>query len=412
MTGLLPASASTEIPGHEAKLIAGSGKTRLASGLFALGSWWIRNLPYVRVLLGITGFSTELFRGQEVSIPYSLANGAFALYAMVVAIRGRSQSGVFGLLALFADTIFFLILANQGAGFAIWLPWIFYFYLLTAAIAYHRPWEVLIVVGISISFCVFAPQPHLSLLRRAVVIAGVMACAFAVHKRLLEGRLEELQREAGRARAEAERAATLVRQRIAADFHDGPLQSFISFHMRLEILRKLLERDHGAGLQELQGLQQLSQAQVRELRAFVRSMRPVEGDSANLAAAVRRITEEFEKESGIPVTFVGGEATFATAQETGGDVLQMIREALHNVQKHARATRVAVAMEKAGKTLGVSIDDNGVGFEFSGAYTLDELELLRLGPTSLKQRARSLNAEMILESWPGRGSGLKLKIPI
>jgi signal transduction histidine kinase len=62
--------------------------------------------------------------------------------------------------------------------------------------------------------------------------------------------------------------------------------------------------------------------------------------------------------------------------------------------------------------LEISVDDNGRGFHFSGVYTLDELELLRLGPASLKRRARALNAEMTLESRLGRGAGLKLRIPI
>ena len=90
----------------------------------------------------------------------------------------------------------------------------------------------------------------------------------------------------------------------------------------------------------------------------------------------------------------------------------MIRESLHNVQKHAGATRVAVALEKTERGLEISVDDNGHGFNFAGAYTLEELELLRLGPASLKRRARTLNAEMLLESRPGRGAGLKFRIPL
>jgi len=93
-------------------------------------------------------------------------------------------------------------------------------------------------------------------------------------------------------------------------------------------------------------------------------------------------------------------------------VVQMLREALHNVLKHASATRVAVSLERVAKTLELSVDDNGAGFHFSGVYTLDELELLRLGPVSFKRRARALNAEMTLESRPGRGAGLKLRVPI
>jgi signal transduction histidine kinase len=94
------------------------------------------------------------------------------------------------------------------------------------------------------------------------------------------------------------------------------------------------------------------------------------------------------------------------------EVLQMIREALHNVQKHAGATRVAVTMDKTERGIEVAIEDNGHGFNFAGTYSLEELELLRLGPASLKRRARSLSAELQLESRPGRGTGLKFRIPL
>ena len=148
------------------------------------------------------------------------------------------------------------------------------------------------------------------------------------------------------------------------------------------------------------------------MRTFVRNMRPLDVDGASLTAATRRLVDEFQKESGIAVTFTGGDRTFSAAPETCTDVLQMIREALSNVQKHAKATRVAVGLERNGKNLEISIDDNGRGFHFSGMYTLEELELLRLGPVSLKRRARSLGAEMILESRPGRGAGLRVKVPV
>ena len=94
------------------------------------------------------------------------------------------------------------------------------------------------------------------------------------------------------------------------------------------------------------------------------------------------------------------------------EVLQMVKETLTNVQKHASATRVAVALEKTDRALEISIDDNGHGFGFAGSYTLEELELLRLGPASLKRRARGLNADLTLESRPGRGAGIKFRIPL
>ena len=151
---------------------------------------------------------------------------------------------------------------------------------------------------------------------------------------------------------------------------------------------------------------------MRDLRTFLHSMRPVDVDGANLVATARRAAESFQKESGIPVTFLGTNSPLGLPQEMTSEVLQMMREALHNVQKHAGATRVAVAMEKTDRGLEISIDDNGHGFGFAGTYSLEELELLRLGPASLKRRARSLNADLVLESRPGRGTSIKVGIPL
>jgi signal transduction histidine kinase len=200
--------------------------------------------------------------------------------------------------------------------------------------------------------------------------------------------------------------------RIASDFHDGPLQSFISLQMRLEILRKVMDRDLTAGMTDLKQLQALAQSQVRDLRTFLHSMRPVDVDGANLVATARRAAESFQKESGIHVTFMGTNSPVGLPQEATQEVLQMLREALHNVQKHAAATRVAVALERTDRGLEISIDDNGHGFNFAGSYSLEELELMRRGPESLKRRARSINADLMLDSRPGRGTGIKFRIPL
>jgi len=249
-------------------------------------------------------------------------------------------------------------------------------------------------------------------LREIILVGGAFASAFSLQKRRLQSKLDEARTEMETLRSTIEVARENEQQRIAADFHDGPLQSMISFQMRLEILKKILERDKESGLDELAQLQDMSKAQVREMRAFVRDMRPLDVDGASLTAATRRLVDDFQKESGIPVTFVGAEKSFAAAPETCTDVLQAIREGLNNVRKHAKATRAAVAMEKVGRILEVSIDDNGVGFQFSGSYSLDELELLKMGPVSLKRRARSLGADLLIESKPGRGAGIKMKVPI
>ena len=302
-------------------------------------------------------------------------------------------------------------MASYGSERLLWLASAYFLFLLTEALVFYNPVEVAVIVGVSAIFCTVLPYGG-SRLERTVTVAGALACAFAVSKRRQTTQIDRLAEQLAEARKAAEKAAELERVRIASDFHDGPLQSFISLQMRLEILRKLLDRDMNAGLQELRELQALAQSQIRDLRTFLHSMRPVDVDGANLVATARRTAETFQKESGIPVTFLGTNTPVGLPQETTAEVLQMLREALHNVQKHAGATRVAVAMEKTDLGLEISVDDNGHGFNFAGSYSLDELELLRLGPASLKRRARSLSADLLLESRPGRGAGLKMRIPL
>ncbi len=245
-----------------------------------------------------------------------------------------------------------------------------------------------------------------------MVVGGVLAWAFAANKRQQGLEIERLRAKVSDAEKTAEKARETERMRIASDFHDGPLQSFISLQMRLEILRKVMERDLNAGMSDLKQLQALAQSQVGDLRSFLRSMRPVDVDGANLVATIRRSAESFQKESGIAVTFLGANSPIGLPAEMTLEVLQMVREALHNVQKHAGATRVAVALEKTDRGMEISVDDNGHGFGFVGSYSLEELELLRLGPASLKRRARSLNADLVVESRPGSGAGIKFRIPL
>ena len=373
---------------------------------------WDRYPGYARLLLGLATLAGEVVAARRPPVFFAVALAIFLLYSVGVLLRRRAHIGAFGLLALFGDTVFFLILADHGDQGSIWLASAFFVFLMAEAAAFYSAREVGIVVAITALFCAAAQKPHLAMLENVVLAAGVIAVAFAVNKRRLERRIEALESEAAMAREAAGKAAGAERQRIASDFHDGPLQSFISLQMRLEICRKLFERDRAAGMEELGQLQTLAEKQIRELRAFVRSMRPLDLDGTNLFAAGRRVAENFQKESGIPVTFVGQDKPLALPKETTAEVLQMLRESLANIHKHAGATRVAVAMERNGSALEVAVDDNGSGFHFSGSYNLEELELLRLGPVSLKRRARALNAEMNLESRPGRGAGLKFRIPL
>jgi signal transduction histidine kinase len=381
--------------------------------LFPLKFDWPRQIAWVRVVLATATLGISYFYPVHVA-PLLFFYGLPALYlvlSLIVAGRGTRPGGLLGLLALFGDAVYFLVLVSFGAG-GLWLASVFFLYLLAEALAFYGPVEVVVVVAVAAVFCAVLPYDGTRRLKPTVLVAGALTCGCAVHKRRYKARIEQLSEKLEEVQKGAEKIRESECQRIASDFHDGPLQSFISLQMRLEILRKLLERDFHAGMQDLMELQTLAQSQIRDLRVFLHSMRPVDMDGASLVATARRTAESFQKESGIPVTFLGTNTPLGLPQEVTAEVLQMIREALHNVQKHASATRVAVTIEKTDRGVEISVDDNGHGFNFAGTYTLEELEMLRLGPASLKRRARSLNADLQLESHPGRGAGLKFRIPL
>ena len=380
--------------------------------LFPLKYGWTHYAPWIRVGLAAAALILGLISPPAAAVQFYGLLAFYLVCGVVMALRGKAQTGMLGLLALFGDTVYFLILASWGSGLLLWLASLLFLFLLSEAIAFYGPVEVAVITAVSALFCAVLPYESLHALERTVLVAGALACGCAVMKRRQTVALERINEKMAELRVTAEKAREEESQRIASDFHDGPLQSFISLQMRLEILRKLMERDLNAGMQDLKELQVLAQSQVRDLRAFLHSMRPVAVEGGNLIATARRTAEHFQKESGIPVTFIGTNSPVGLPQEMTMEVLQMIRESLHNVQKHAGATRVALSLEKSDRGIEISVEDNGHGFTFAGTYNLEELELLRLGPASLKRRARSLNADLQLESRPGRGAGIKFRIPL
>ena len=152
-----------------------------------------------------------------------------------------------------------------------WMSALLCTYVLACAAVLHDP--VRVVVTALVVTAVLAAVVCSARRRPPIwvaIAAGGVAISIAFHKRYLDRRLSNTLRHNVIIRSQAQGAREAERQRIAADFHDGPLQSFISFQMRLEIVKKLLARDVDAATEELLQLQQLCKSQVGDLRSFVR----------------------------------------------------------------------------------------------------------------------------------------------
>jgi signal transduction histidine kinase len=372
---------------------------------------WRRHLGILRSVLAVACVLLYLLYPVPAGPLVALVIGVFALYSVFILVRDNIENRVYQLPILVLDVIFFFACALHPTKEGLWLSTICYFYLLCIASLMYE-WRAVagVVVVCVVFFGAVRPAPTV-LLWPTVLMTGVFAVVFTIQKEAFQFRLSAALRRSVLSRLEAERARESERERIAADFHDGPLQSFISFQMRLEIIRKLLGRDRDAALAELHQLQELGKSQVSELRLFVRNMQPIEVDDAGLHASVREVVTTFQRECGIATTLVCGDLPEMTGTDFAMEVLQIVREALNNVRKHSKASRVNLSLESTGKTIEISVEDDGSGFPFSGAYSLDELELLRLGPRSIKRRIRTLGGDLVLESRPTHGAGLKIRIP-
>ena len=364
-------------------------------------------LRIARVALAFTTLGAYPFVGGA-RISASLAFlVAYAIFATGTLYEIHSAPKPNALVALIIDGAFFaycLMLLPLP-----WAPALAYGYLLCSAAMLH-PYLRVIVVG-SLSVVLIGLGTGGGSFFWLSVASAALATAFAFHKDNQDTRISRVLRHNVMIRSDAEGAREAERQRVAADFHDGPLQNFISFQMRLEIIKKLLGRDVQSAMQELKQLQDLCKEQVTELRGFVRSMRPVD-EGASLGSSLSRIVEQFQRDTGIAASFSSGEICDPSQTEVSLELLQIVRETLHNIHKHSGASRVAVSVGLRGRKIEMKAEDNGGGFPFSGAFTLDELELMRMGPASIRRRVRMLGGDLMLHSRPGQGASLEISVPL
>ncbi|MGJ5813119.1 sensor histidine kinase [Paludibaculum fermentans] len=385
----------------------------MVSDQIVLPYLWRRYLSFLRALVGAACLWVVL-------ASTAVATGTWVIFVVVLTIyslvsifwRWPERIDRLDIFNLILDVVTFLLCVALSDADSLWLAAVAALYLFLAMATLQDWRDVLLTTVLSLAFVISARPPNAGTLEPLLLILGMFGCVVALQKQSLIDRLSNTSRQAVLYRKEAQQAREAERERIAADFHDGPLQSFISIQMRLEIVRKMLERNFDAGMAELKELREICGQQVTEVRTFVRSMRPVEVDGAGLAAALRSTVGFFQKDSGIPATFKVDPGAMHDDIDSSTEVVQIVREALNNVRKHSGASRVAVGLARADNTLLIDVEDDGTGFPFAGTFSLEELELLRIGPLSIQRRVRGLSGDLALSSRPGRGSELKIRLPI
>ena len=208
------------------------------------------------------------------------------------------------------------------------------------------------------------------------------------------------------------RAIEGERSRISREIHDGILQTLLSVDIQLEVLRRKVPSGTEQAINGLSSLQQTVRNETEELRRMVTDMRPLRVQSADLVDLMRGFAERFRNESTLALDLLIDSAELQLPDRICRDLFQIYRESLHNVKKHAHASHVVVKLWQNESQVVLVVDDNGEGFSFAGRFTGDELDRLRLGPISIKERTRSLGGVLTVESTPGHGSRLTVEVPL
>jgi signal transduction histidine kinase len=382
----------------------------LAADRVVVPDSWRLGLGVARAAIAVCLVELELYPQWYPLTLASVVYIAYVVFSFASILWERKDHGASDLLRLIIDMVVLLVSVVNPLDRAGWALGIFYLFVLLNAAILHQIKEIAMVVGVVAAAGLLTVRDSLISIGPIVVIPGLLALGLGWQRRMLEARLSQALKQSVMYRTEAENARELERQRIAADLHDGPLQSFISFQMRLEVIKKLLARDRDAAIDDLTQLQGICRKQITDMRAFVRNMR-MSSDGSTPATNIRQIAEDFQKTSGITLQWNVTDAMSGLEPEVSHEVLQIIREALHNAQKHSKATRVTLEAAKADQQLLITVADDGSGFPFGGTYNLDELELMRMGPESIKRRVRTLNGELIVESNPGKGATIRVRVP-
>lgn len=231
----------------------------------------------------------------------------------------------------------------------------------------------------------------------------------------VESRLEDrfTARQFGAAAAAEERA------QLARDVHDGVLQSLAGIRLQLEAARRLIAARPDEAENVLLEVQDVVAAEQRGLRRMVGFLQRVEADEGELGidvadritALVLRIERQWNVRVVVLTPIVHDAFDAVLPMRLGAEVYQILREAMVNAARHARAQTVTVGVGMEQGAVRMTVADDGEGFPFTGRYDLSRLVRLDMGPTVLRQRVAALGGALTIDS-SRHGSRLEISIPL
>jgi signal transduction histidine kinase len=221
-------------------------------------------------------------------------------------------------------------------------------------------------------------------------------------ERRVSARTHEVQRL-----AEESRYAAIARERlkIARDLHDTLAHSMMAMLSEVRLLRRLHSHDPAALADELARAEEVAHQGLNEARIAIAQMRVNAVRDTGLGPALAQAFERFTDRTGIAGDYAADPRAASFGDERAETMFRMAEEALRNVERHARATRVSLRLELAGAAyLRLSIEDDGVGFDAAAPYPG------HFGLVGLREQAHLIGADLQIDSAPDHGTRIGITV--
>ena len=206
-------------------------------------------------------------------------------------------------------------------------------------------------------------------------------------------------------------AVTEERTRIACEMHDGLVQNLAGVNFKLDLSLQLIRKNPKASLASLRESKAQLKLAIHEARQVIFNLRPLHYDKMELLPALTNYLTSYETQYHIKTQFrVSGDEQILFPR-TKIFLFRIVQEALSNVERHAKATRVTVGLDINPERLRVTIGDNGVGFDMDTVLR-DPDKWDHFGIRGILERARLVGGEGKIESKKGRGTTIVVNIPL
>jgi signal transduction histidine kinase len=230
-------------------------------------------------------------------------------------------------------------------------------------------------------------------------------------RRLISGAvflMTDLTRQKQAERMLREEAIRRERSHIAADIHDTFAQSLSAIVLQLQAVEDELVHDFAKAHQHLQRAQSLTRETLTEARRSIWTLSHESLEKEELSSALSSLAKQLFAATSVEVQLSLQKEPCPLSSDVRLELLRLGREALANVLKHARATKVHIQLSYGRRDMQLSVVDNGRGFERRRSSSTGG----GFGLNSMRRRAALLGGRLVIDTQPGHGTRIIALVPV